>query len=133
MPMTHKHQAEYRVYYEDTDAGGIVYHANYLRFAERARTEWLRDLGFNQSDLKKQGVIFVVRHITVDYKKPAMLDDVLKVETVLHTLAGSSMVLHQEILKNGETAAMLHVAIVCINPGWKPVRIPETIRKVLGK
>ncbi|NDF11467.1 MAG: tol-pal system-associated acyl-CoA thioesterase [Proteobacteria bacterium] len=131
--MTHKHQVDYRVYYEDTDAGGIVYHANYLRFAERARTEWLRDLGFNQSDLRKQNVLFVVRHITVDYKKPAMLDDVLNVVTTLDKIAGSSMVLTQNVMKNDEVAAHLSVAIVCINLEWKPVRIPDSIRKKLDK
>jgi acyl-CoA thioester hydrolase len=92
-----------RVYYEDTDALGMVYYANYLKFMERARTEWLRHLGFEQSILKQQyNFGFVVRHINVDYLKPAQFDDLLTLHTQLHKLGKASMSVAQRIEREGE-------------------------------
>ena len=99
-----------RVYYEDTDAGGVVYYANYLKFAERARTEVLRSAGLNQIDLlEKEGIGFVVRHVSIDYLKPAKLDDLLDVETMLETMGKASLTLRQSITRDKLVLATLSV------------------------
>ena len=90
------HQINFRVYYEDTDAGRVMYYANYLKFAERARTEWLREIGFNQSELD---IFFVVRHVEIDYLSPARLDDEVRVETHLQNVSGASITKTQNIYK----------------------------------
>lgn len=126
-----KHNKNIRVYYEDTDAGGIVYHANYLNFAERARTEFLRDLGFENRALhENEGVIFVVRHIDIDYLKTAHLDDLLQVQTTISKLKNTSFILHQRIVKGSAIIADMHVVLVCVDVNnYKPVRLPENIKK----
>jgi acyl-CoA thioester hydrolase len=125
MPKTHK--MRFRIYYEDTDAAGVVYHANYLKFAERARTEWLRAKGFSQSELKKRrGLVFAVRHIASDFLAPAMLDDEITVETRLQETGKVRMTL-QQIFKRGKTElARLTVIIVTVK-NWKAVRLPKDI------
>jgi len=127
-----------RVYYEDTDAGGIVYHANYLRFAERARTELLRFMGFNQIELREtDDILFVVKTINVDYMKPTRLDDSLVVRVEILRFGRSSFTLRQTICFDSDTrraqhtldiAAQMDVTLVCINSKAKPVRISEKIR-----
>ena len=98
-----QHEFPVRVYYEDTDLAGIVYYANYLRFIERARTEWVRDLGVDQGALKRdQGVVFAVRRVEADYLKPARFDDLLTVTTRLLELGGARIELEQEVLRAGE-------------------------------
>ena len=126
-----KHIMDIRVYYEDTDAGGIVYHANYLNFAERGRTEFLRKCGFTNSELQnKLGVMFVVRHIEIDYLKPSLLDDALQMETTILELKNSSFSLHQRTVRAGETMADMHVVLVCVDTvSHKPVRLPEDIKE----
>jgi tol-pal system-associated acyl-CoA thioesterase len=127
-----KHNIEFRVYYEDTDAGGVVYHANFLRFTERARTEVLREMGFNQSHLKeKEKVLFVVRHMDIDFKRPGRLDDVLRVETSIAKLSASSMTMEQNIFVEDAAIAHTTVVVVCIDLGFKPTRIPDSIRSKL--
>lgn len=92
-----------RVYYEDTDAGGIVYYANYLRFMERARTEWLRAHDISQQRLKEDGKgLFVVRDLAIQYRQPAVLDDVLIVRTTVQTVRKASLIFHQEVRRAGE-------------------------------
>src|SRR4051812_1684616 len=94
----HSHSISLRVYYDDTDAGGVVYHANYLKFAERARTEALRELGISQSELRaKEGVLFVVRRAEVDIKKAARLDDEINIESSLRDIGKVRMTMHQRI------------------------------------
>lgn len=117
-----------RVYFEDTDAGGIVYHARYLHFLERARTEWLRNLGFNQSDLKKQGIIFVVRDMNIKWIDPACLDDELLVHVSIEKIKKASMIM-QQIIMCGETKKMsAQVTIACLNSAtMKPSAIPVNI------
>ena len=124
------HTSEFRVYYEDTDAGGIVYYANYLKFAERARTDWLRDHGFIQSQLlEKEAVAFVVRHCEADFIASARLDDKIVIETCLQEASKVRMKIKQ-VIRRGETILVnLNVTVVCIKAG-KPVRLPETIRKL---
>lgn len=110
------HAFPIRIYYEDTDAGGIVYYANYLKFAERARTEALREAGFNQSALRdEQSVLIVVAHCSIDYRKPARLDDELTVYTRLHELGKVRMTMHQEIHRKNEVLVQLVVKLACLN------------------
>ncbi len=126
-----KHSKNIRIYYEDTDAGGVVYHANYLNFAERARTEFLRDIGFENSDLhENEGVIFVVRHIEIDYLKTAHLDDLLQVRTTITKLKNSSFIMHQPIFKNDILIADMRVVLVCVDvDGYKPARLPNNVKE----
>ncbi len=126
-----KHSIDIRVYYEDTDAGGIVYHAQYLNFAERGRTEFLRETGFQCSDVHNDlGLLFVVRKIEIDYLKTAGLDDLLQLETTISELKNTSFVMHQRAVRGGEVIADMHVVVVCVdNENYKPVRLPENIKE----
>jgi acyl-CoA thioester hydrolase len=128
------HHFPVRVYYEDTDAGGIVYYANYLRFAERARTEALRMCGIEQSDLlREQNIAFVVRRCTVDFLKPAMLDDLLTIQTRLNDISKVSLEMHQSILRGKETLVKLEVKLAVIGEGMKLARLPDMVRKPMLK
>ncbi|MBI3771523.1 MAG: tol-pal system-associated acyl-CoA thioesterase [Gammaproteobacteria bacterium] len=123
-----------RVYYEDTDSGGVVYYANYLRFMERARTEWLRRLGVEQDRVRDEyGVIFAVRHIAVDYLKPARFNDALQVTVELRDLGRASITFGQRVLKQAEGNAIElcrgEVKIACIDADMlRPKPIPESIK-----
>jgi acyl-CoA thioester hydrolase len=138
-----------RVYYEDTDAGGVVYHANYLRFAERARTEALRNLGVPHAELEKQfGLMFVVRSVKVEYEHPARLDQWLTVETAVLEIGGASLLLRQAVLGPTGPCATLMVRLACVagaagRPGEtpsggdkpaaiRPARIPPRWRMALA-
>jgi acyl-CoA thioester hydrolase len=122
-----------RVYYEDTDAGGVVYHANYLKFAERARTEMLRALGIEQERLRQEsGVSLVVRRMTVDFLAPARLDDELVVASRLAGLAGASLDLAQEIRRGDEPLVRLDSQIACLGPTGRPTRLPSALRAALA-
>lgn len=128
------HSFPVRIYYEDTDAAGIVYYANYLRFAERARTEALRLSGFDQSELmREQRVGFVVRRCVADFLKPAMLDDLLTIETRLHDINKVSMDMHQSIRRGDETLVKLEVKLAVVGGGLKLVKLPESVRKAILK
>jgi acyl-CoA thioester hydrolase len=125
-----------RVYYEDTDFSGAVYHASYLRFMERGRTEFLRSYGIFQSALmseaERDGVGFVVRHMEIDFRKPARMDDSLAVETVLSELGGASLDMEQRILRKDEILVAARVRIACVAQG-RPQRLPPQIRFSLTK
>jgi len=123
-----------RIYYEDTDAGGIVYYANYLKFFERARTEWLRELGINQATFLEQNIGFVVRKVEMNSVASAKLDDLLNVNSTITTLKRASLVFYQQITNQAQQVictATVHVA--CVNfqrddsQRIKPVAIPESI------
>jgi len=118
-----------RVYYEDTDSGGVVYHSNYLNFFERARTEWLRTLGMEQDRLCVQhGIVFVVRSINVEYFKPAKFNDLLEVSAVIEELGKASMVFKQEITTAAsvEPLTQARVRIACLDAvSFKPRPIPD--------
>lgn len=118
-----------RVYYEDTDAGGVVFYANYLKFMERARTEWLRDLGFEQDQLMQDnGVVFAVTHVHMDFLKPAKFNDLLSVSVQLLKLGKASLTVHQEIYRESELLNSADIKLACVDMNtFAPLRIPESI------
>lgn len=120
------HKIKYRVYYEDTDAGGIVYYPNYLKFAERARTEWLREIGFNQSEMEH---LFVVRKASIDYLQSAKLDDEILIETSLQNIGGASITMKQEFYRDETKLAEAEILLVHVDRNIKPVKISEEIRE----
>jgi acyl-CoA thioester hydrolase len=127
------HRFGLRVYYEDTDAAGIVYYANYLKFAERARTEMLRHVGFEQETLRRTtGRVFAVRHCSADYLAPARLDDELVVETRLTALGGASLEMAQQIGRGERTLARLALRLACLGPDGRPSRLPPALRAALA-
>ncbi|WP_295070290.1 tol-pal system-associated acyl-CoA thioesterase [Tabrizicola sp.] len=129
--MTHTHAV--RVYYEDTDLAGIVYYANYLKFIERARTEWVTALGVDQIALKaRDGIVFAVRRVEADYLRPARFGDDLVVETRLQTLGGARIVLEQVVLRGDERLFASVVTLVCLGDDGHAARIPAGVRAKLA-
>ena len=120
-----------RIYFEDTDSGGVVYHSNYLKFMERARTEWLRSLQINQAELKKKDkIMFVVANVNIDYKKAARFNDELDIKTSLDKIGASRVDLTQNIMKKSELYTSATVSIACIHSEpFKPQRIPKLIKQ----
>ncbi len=120
-----------RVYYEDTDGGGVVYHSNYLNFMERARTEWLRDIGFGQNHLRDElGMIIVVHALSIDYHYPARFDDALVVTSQLIKVGGSSFIFEQIIKRDELVLTCAKVRLVCVDINkFKPVAIPQKIKE----
>ena len=123
-----------RVYYEDTDAGGVVYYANYLKFFERCRTEWLRALRVDQARLATQdGLQFVVSELQCRYLRPARLDDELRIESRVTDLARCSLMFDQRALRGGDLLAQARVRIACVDVGsGRPVRLPADLARRLG-
>ena len=117
-----------RVYYEDTDFSGLVYHASYLRFMERGRTEFLRDLGIDQSAVHEgDALAFVVRHMDIDFLKPARMDDMIEVETTVDEVSGASLVMAQTIWRDQTCLIRAKVRIAAVR-GGRAARLPETLR-----
>ena len=128
------HRMPLRVYYEDTDAAGIVYHANYLKFAERGRTEMLRSLGMDHSRLRQRdGILFTVRRCAVEYRGAARLDDALSVETRVETIAGATVSLRQLVCRGAEVLADLDVLVACVGENGRPRRVPAALRSALNR
>jgi acyl-CoA thioester hydrolase len=128
--MTHRHPV--RVYYEDTDLAGIVYYANYLKFIERGRSEWVRTCGVDQVALKAaQGIVFAVRKVDADYLKPAKFGDDLQVVTELLSLGGARIDLRQEVWRGEDRIFTAAVTLVCLHEGGHPARIPAEVRAAL--
>jgi len=126
------HNLPVRVFYEDTDAGGVVYHANYLKFAERARTEMLRLVGVNQSEMaNRYGLVFAVRACAVEFLRPARLDDLIEVRSRLVKLAAATLSAAQAVWRGSEELARIDLRIACIRQNGRPARIPAAIRQVL--
>ena len=121
------HSFPIRVYYEDTDLAGIVYYANYLKFIERARSEWLRELGVDQLRLKAGGLVFAVRHLEADYLTPARFDNLLAVETGLNTLGSARIVMDQRVLRGERVLFAARVTVVCVAENGRPARIPADV------
>lgn len=123
-----------RVYYEDTDLAGIVYYANYLRFIERARTEWVRGLGVDQARLKAdQGLVFAVRRVEADYLSPARFDDLLEVRTSLLTLGGARLALRQEVWRDATLLFAARIDLVALQADGRPARLPAELRESLAR
>jgi acyl-CoA thioester hydrolase len=120
-----------RVYFESTDAGGVVYHAEYLKFLERSRTEWLRHLGFDHQALARDhNALFIVSSLTVDFVKPARLDDMVAVSVKLESLGKVRSIFAQEIRREDEVLVKAKVTVASVNAlTLKPVEIPEALRK----
>jgi len=120
-----------RVYFQDTDAGGVVYHASYVNFMERARTEWLRTFGYSNAGLMQQlGVVFVVRSMKLDYLKPALLDDLLTVTAQVKEIGRSRITLVQTVMRSDELLTQGEVHLVCVNVDtFKPVSVPDVLKK----
>lgn len=120
-----------RVYYEDTDAGGVVFYANYLKFMERARTEWLRSIGYEQDRLRaEQGIVFAVRQVTLDYLAPALFNDSLQVTSRLVRAAGASLAFDQQVMRerDGTCCCRGSVKVACIDAGTlRPSRLPAQL------
>ncbi|SPH24606.1 Acyl-CoA thioesterase YbgC [Defluviimonas aquaemixtae] len=124
------HRFSLRVYYEDTDLAGIVYYANYLRFIERARSEWVRGLGIDQGRLKsEEGIAFAVRRVEADFLRPAKFDDVLTVETRLGGVTGARIMLDQAVLRGNERLFQAGVTLVCLKDSGTPARLPADVRR----
>ena len=129
--MTHRFGV--KVYYEDTDLAGIVYYANYLKFIERGRTEWVGSLGVDQIALKaRDGIVFAVRRVEADFLRPARFGDDLVVETTLQSLGGARIVLEQVILRRGERMFVAQVTLVCLTEDGHAARLPADLRARLA-
>ncbi len=124
-----------RVYYQDTDTGGVVYHSSYLNFMERARYEWLRELGFNAKSMTEvHKIFFMIRSIQIDYVKPAVLDDLLNVTVTVKEVGRSRITLFQEVLCSQIKLVSATVHVVCVGADTlKPVSIPVPLREKIGK
>jgi acyl-CoA thioester hydrolase len=125
------HKIDVRIYYEDTDSGGVVYHASYLKFGERGRTELLRFLGFENKSLQDhEGILFVVRHISADYIKTAHLDDLLSLETSIVQLKNASLVMKQSAFRGKEMVFSMDVTLVCVDyKTYRPTNLPAIVRQ----
>lgn len=131
-PADGAHRFAVRVYWEDTDAGGIVYYANYLKFAERARSELVRHSGIDQSGLHAAlGIAFAVRRCDIDYRAPARLDDLLEVVTRVDAVGGASLAMTQDIVRGDTLVVRVRVDLVCVNRDLQPVRLPPDVRHAL--
>ena len=122
-----------RVYYEDTDAGGVVFYANYLKFMERARTEWLRAMGYGQTELMQDaGIIFAVRRVEIDYLLPAKLDDALTVISTITKVSGASLTFTQRVQRDQDQSTLCEsvIKIACLSQDeLKPIAIPKEMRE----
>jgi acyl-CoA thioester hydrolase len=128
------HSMKLRVYYEDTDAAGIVYYANYLKFAERGRTEMMRELGFAHSEIAKEiGTLFTVRRCSIDYRAPARLDDALTVYTRVMEIGGATLLLDQQIRRDDNILVQIDMLVACVGRDGRPRRVPAELRAALIK
>lgn len=127
------HRLRLRVYYEDTDFSGIVYHANYLRYCERGRSDCLRLMGIDQSRLHREegGLAFAVRRMEIDFRRPALMDDVLEIETRIAEAGGASLTMDQAVMREGTLLVGARVTVACIRDG-RPARIPAALREALA-
>ncbi len=125
------HRLTVRVYYEDTDLGGVVYYANYLRFIERGRSEALRALGIDQVALKEAGLVFVVRRLTADYLSPARYDDLVEVVTEITQIGGATVEMAQQVRRDGAVLFRATVQVACMDAGGRPRRLPTDVRAAL--
>ncbi|MBP6985762.1 MAG: YbgC/FadM family acyl-CoA thioesterase [Alphaproteobacteria bacterium] len=131
--MSRKHEIDVRIYYQDTDAYGIVYHANYLKFAERGRYEYLRSITDSYARfLDDLNIMIVARHIEVDFFAPARLEDLLHLETWVAEMKNSSFIMQTNAYVNGKLINTVRCVLVTVNKNEKPVRVPEELKKFMG-
>jgi len=121
-----------RVYWEDTDAGGIVYHASYIRWMERGRTEYLRALGLDQRAMQASGTRFVVKSMKIDFRRPALFDDSLMICTQCTSMKAASLILQQQVGRKSETMAKAEVLCAAIDDNDRPMRLPVSLRAQIG-
>ena len=126
-----KHVYSVKVYYEDTDMGGVVYHANYLKYIERARSDYVRRLGNDHNAMRDAGIVWVVRRIEAEYLAPAKFDDDLEIETEIKSLSGVRLIMAHVVKRGEEEIFRAIVTAVCMNAQGKPVRLPAEIRALL--
>ena len=126
------HRFPVRVYYEDTDLAGIVYYANYLKFIERARSEWVREIGVDQRVMKAHGIVFAVRRVEADYIAPAVFEDDLIVETTPISMTPARLVLGQSVLRQDVVLFRSEITLVALGDGGKPLRLPDALRHVVA-
>ena len=132
--MANIHKINYRIYYEDTDSGGVVYNANYLKFAERARTEYLRESSIEQSDLlKERNIAFMVRKVEMELFKPARLDNLIEIQTNLIEQYGASIILQQNIFFDKIKLSAIKVQLIVVNTNLKPIRLPRDLKQIFNK
>jgi acyl-CoA thioester hydrolase len=124
---------ERRIYFEDTDVGGVVYYANYLRYLEQGRTEFLRERGFSVRALLEQGYLIPVMRLEIDYIVPAILDDLIRVETTVQEITNATCTLSQQVVRvsDGEMLAAARVTLACLGPGKKARRFPRELMQAL--
>ena len=128
--MTKTYEYKFKIYYEDTDSGGVVYYANYLKFIERARSEIIKSLGFSNTNLmEKFNLFFIVKYCNINYKKPAKLEDELIVFTSVVSLSKTSLVMKQDVKRHADLVAEAEVCLVAVDMKGKPTKIPEELKK----
>ena len=129
--MTKIYEYKFKIYYEDTDSGGVVYYANYLKFIERARTEIIKSLGFSNTNLREKfNLFFIVKYCNINYKKPAKLEDELIVFTSVVSLSKTSLVMKQDVKRHDDLVAEAEICIVAVDMKGKPTKIPEELKKL---
>ena len=130
--MAKKFNFNVKVYYEDTDAGGVVYYANYLKFLERARSEAIYSLGFSNSDLyKNHGILLIVKSCNIEYKKPAKFEDKLQIVSETISFTKTSFLMRQDIKRNDELISVAEIHLVAVDKNGKPSKIPEELKQKL--
>ena len=130
--MAKKFNFNVKVYYEDTDAGGVVYYANYLKFLERARSEAIYSLGFSNSDLfKKHGILLIVKSCNIEYKKPAKFEDKLQIVSETVSFTKTSFLMRQDIKRNDELISVAEIHLVAVDKNGKPKKIPKELKEKL--
>ncbi|MCF6233721.1 MAG: tol-pal system-associated acyl-CoA thioesterase [Rhodobacteraceae bacterium] len=125
------HEFPVRVYYEDTDMGGVVYYANYLRFIERARSEWVRSLGIDQNAMRENGIVWVVRRVEADYIGAARFEDDLVISTEMTKVTTARLEMEQKVRRGDKVIFRARVLAACMNAQGRPVRLPAEIRALM--
>ena len=132
--MTNSFKYEVKIYYEDTDAGGVVYYANYLKFLERARSEAIYEMGFSNTELKKEfGVLIIVKSCNIDYKKPAVFEDKVSIISTIKEITKTSFIMEQNINRDTELIAYADIHLVSVNLDGRPTKIPEILKNKLSE
>ncbi|MEW6419987.1 MAG: tol-pal system-associated acyl-CoA thioesterase [Nitrospirota bacterium] len=126
------HRLKIKIYYEDTDAAGVVYYANYLRYLERARTEFLLEKGIDVAEYHNKGYLFAVIHVDIDYKRPARLGEIIEITTEIIEMTNATINLKHLILRNNTLLVEANVRVACINKDGKPRRLPESFKNIIN-